>query len=377
MVMEFLPGGDLMTLLIREDTFPEAATRQYMAEMIMAVASVHALGYIHRDLKPDNILLDWEGHLKLSDMGLCKKMETGEAHLLTDNASLSIHASPHGAGACPTPPASAHFAPPPHHHPHPQYPPLVHPPPSQPPPSPSSLPPSSPARDRRLAYSTVGTPDYIAPEVLMQKGYGKECDWWSLGVIMYECLVGYTPFYAEEPVMTCRKILRWQQHLEVPGEVRARVSPACLDFMFSLMAPAERRLGRHGWEEIKAHPWFAESGLDWDALKTAPAPYKPEGWEVLRAMLEDLRQVPKEDVRYRPLLEQITANFDDFPETEGGLGAVGGGGAAGRKEKGHEFIGYTYKRGSKLVVRSAMEVGLFGPPLREGSREELMGEEEA
>merc|ERR550537_1054753 len=70
-------------------------------------------------------------------------------------------------------------------------------------------------RDRKLAYSTVGTPDYIAPEVLMQKGYGKECDWWSLGVIMYECLVGYTPFYADEPVLTCRKILRWQQNLEI------------------------------------------------------------------------------------------------------------------------------------------------------------------
>jgi serine/threonine protein kinase len=59
----------------------------------------------------------------------------------------------------------------------------------------------------------------VAVQVLMQKGYGKECDWWSLGVIMYECLVGYTPFYADEPVMTCRKILRWQQHLDIPAEV--------------------------------------------------------------------------------------------------------------------------------------------------------------
>ena len=72
-------------------------------------------------------------------------------------------------------------------------------------------------RDRVLAYSTVGTPDYIAPEVLMAQaqGYGQECDWWSLGVIMFECLVGDTPFYAEEPVVTCRKILQFSQTLEV------------------------------------------------------------------------------------------------------------------------------------------------------------------
>jgi serine/threonine protein kinase len=80
--------------------------------------------------------------------------------------------------------------------------------------------PSSRAR-REMAYSTVGTPDYIAPEVLAAQngasGYSYTCavDWWSLGVIMYECLVGYTPFYAEDPVTTCRKILRWRQCLEV------------------------------------------------------------------------------------------------------------------------------------------------------------------
>ena len=64
---------------------------------------------------------------------------------------------------------------------------------------------------RAKLYSTVGTPDYIAPEVLLKKGYGKECDWWSLGVIMYECLVGYAPFYADDSVSTCKRIVRWRQ----------------------------------------------------------------------------------------------------------------------------------------------------------------------
>eukprot|EP00566_Odontella_aurita_P017566 CAMPEP_0113591304 /NCGR_PEP_ID=MMETSP0015_2-20120614/37192_1 /TAXON_ID=2838 /ORGANISM="Odontella" /LENGTH=262 /DNA_ID=CAMNT_0000497665 /DNA_START=230 /DNA_END=1015 /DNA_ORIENTATION=+ /assembly_acc=CAM_ASM_000160 len=74
MVMEFMPGGDLMSLLMREDTFPEEATKFFMAEAAHAISSVHALGYIHRDIKPDNMLLDARGHLKLTDLGLCKKV---------------------------------------------------------------------------------------------------------------------------------------------------------------------------------------------------------------------------------------------------------------------------------------------------------------
>jgi serine/threonine kinase 38 len=76
--MDFCPGGDLMTLLIKEDILPEAAVRFYAAEAVQAVASVHALGYIHRDLKPDNFLLDARGHLKLTDLGLCTKVRRRE-----------------------------------------------------------------------------------------------------------------------------------------------------------------------------------------------------------------------------------------------------------------------------------------------------------
>jgi serine/threonine kinase 38 len=92
MVMEYLPGGDLMGLLMKEDTFSEDATRFYIAELILAVSSVHALGYIHRDLKPDNVLLDWEGHIKLTDLGLCKKVEMNGAIVLPEQ-SMNIHAA--------------------------------------------------------------------------------------------------------------------------------------------------------------------------------------------------------------------------------------------------------------------------------------------
>lgn len=82
---------------------------------------------------------------------------------------------------------------------------------------------------RSLAYSTVGTPDYIAPEVFMHRGYGKECDWWSLGAIMYEMLVGYPPFCSETQQETYKKILTWSNSLVFPDDVH--VSPDAEDLI--------------------------------------------------------------------------------------------------------------------------------------------------
>jgi serine/threonine kinase 38 len=99
-------------------------------------------------------------------------------------------------------------------------------------------------RDRRLAFSTVGTPDYIAPEVLLKKGYEKSADWWSLGVILYECLIGYPPFYADGPVDTCRKILHWKQTLKWPSDRVRHLSAECVDFVRALLSDADKRLGK-------------------------------------------------------------------------------------------------------------------------------------
>lgn len=75
LVMDFLPGGDLMTLLMRKDILSEDESRFYIAETILAIESVHRVNFIHRDLKPDNILIDRDGHVKLTDFGLCKHAE--------------------------------------------------------------------------------------------------------------------------------------------------------------------------------------------------------------------------------------------------------------------------------------------------------------
>ncbi len=114
-----------------------------------------------------------------------------------------------------------------------------------------------------------------------------ECDWWSLGVILYECLVGYTPFYADEPVITCKKILRWRETLEVPNETINALTPECLDFMLSLICNSEKRLGKNGVEELKTHNWFKD--IDWNNIRQMPAPLLPAGSAEMKVLIEELK----------------------------------------------------------------------------------------
>eukprot|EP01121_Diplochlamys_sp_Union-15-3_P007658 TRINITY_DN1962_c0_g1_i2.p1 TRINITY_DN1962_c0_g1~~TRINITY_DN1962_c0_g1_i2.p1 ORF type:complete len:431 (+),score=77.33 TRINITY_DN1962_c0_g1_i2:369-1661(+) len=234
-IMEFLPGGDLMSLLIRDDILSEDATRFYMAELILAVQHVHEKGYIHRDLKPDNILIDASGHIKLSDFGLCTSSH--ESHLSSFyQTTVPKDFDPNKKGKA-----------------------------------------TSRIQEKKFwnkfqqtkSYSTVGTSNYMAPEILLEKGYGKEVDWWSVGVIMYECLVGYAPFSCEDTTETCMMILSWKSSLEFPKE--ANLSNGALDLLKKLICGVETRLN---YEQIVAHPFFR--GVDWKNLRNQKAPWVPE-----------------------------------------------------------------------------------------------------
>lgn len=162
-----------------------------------------------------------------------------------------------------------------------------------------------------MAYSTVGTPDYIAPEVFAQTGYGQECDWWSLGVIMYECLVGYPPFYAEDPMSTCRKIVNWKKTLVFPDE--AKLTPESRDLITKLICDNSKRLT---FEQIQSHPFFRS--VDWNHIRQTRAPIVP-------TVTSDID----------------TQNFDRFEEQDEAQDDAPADGAN------NSFIGYTFKRVEK------------------------------
>uniref|UniRef100_A0A672GKX3 Rho-associated protein kinase n=1 Tax=Salarias fasciatus TaxID=181472 RepID=A0A672GKX3_SALFA len=226
MVMEYMPGGDLVNLMSNYDV-PEKWARFYTAEVVLALDGIHSMGFIHRDVKPDNMLLDKAGHLKLADFGTCMKMNKD------------------GMVRCDT---------------------------------------------------AVGTPDYISPEVLKSQGgdgyYGRECDWWSVGVFLYEMLVGDTPFYADSLVGTYSKIMNHKNALTFPDD--SDISNDAKNLICAFLTDREVRLGRNGVDEIKRHPFFKNDQWTWENIRETAAPVVPE-------LSSDID----------------TSNFDDIEEDRG------------------------------------------------------------
>ncbi|KAJ1077149.1 hypothetical protein K5549_005319 [Capra hircus] len=286
-VMDYIPGGDMMSLLIRMEVFPEHLARFYIAELTLAVESVHRMGFIHRDIKPDNILIDLDGHIKLTDFGLCtgfrwthnSKYYQKGSHSRQDSMEPSDLWDDVSNCRCGDRLKTLEQR-------------------------------ARRQHQRCLAHSLVGTPNYIAPEVLLRKGgrpgvtrepvtparqlfpacavgrflgdqshalsaseaaarlwpeprclsgYTQLCDWWSVGVILFEMLVGQPPFLAPTPTET---------------QLKVELSPEARDLIAKLCCAAEHRLGRNGADDLKAHPFLGAIDFSSD-IRRQPAPYVP------------------------------------------------------------------------------------------------------
>ncbi|XP_064336083.1 microtubule-associated serine/threonine-protein kinase 3 isoform X4 [Camelus dromedarius] len=217
MVMEYVEGGDCATLLKNMGPLPVDMARMYFAETVLALEYLHNYGIVHRDLKPDNLLITSLGHIKLTDFGLSKiglmSMATNlyEGHIEKDTREF-------------------------------------------------------------VDKQVCGTPEYIAPEVIFRQGYGKPVDWWAMGVVLYEFLVGCVPFFGDTPEELFGQVvsdeIMWPEGDEaLPADAQ--------DLITRLLrqSPLDR-LGTGGTHEVKQHPFFRT--LDWAGLLRHKAEFVPQ-----------------------------------------------------------------------------------------------------
>lgn len=255
-----MSGGDLSALLKEFSRFDNETTKFYAAELVLAIDSLHQKGIIHRDLKPENVLIDTKGHIKLADFGLSevgvskklkekctpyiktiKKISVTEFNSneeilqLSPQRSSSIGKEVRFLGSKSNNNSRAFLR-------------------------------------SRKSNRIVGTPDYIPPEVL--KGYSisnETIDWWSLGVILYEMLVGVPPFNADTVGEIFDNILG--RNLEWPeiGDGEDCMSETAYDLINKLLImDYKKRLGARGVQEIKDHEFF--NGINWKGIRNIPGP---------------------------------------------------------------------------------------------------------
>ena len=221
--MEYCPGGDLYSVLQNIGRLPEDKAKIYTAEVVEALNFLRSNNVIHRDLKPDNILVSKNGHLKLADFGMS----------VSGIIDRSISSSPGpGMGDHSTSNATSN--------------------------------------PEEIEKNIIGTPDYIAPEIIMQKAHYFTADYWSLGCIVYELLTGIPPFHGETPEITFANIIKGNYNSnELQG-----FSPQVVDFIKRLLCPNPRhRLGFRNINELKNHPWF--HGINWNSLFDLEPPFIP------------------------------------------------------------------------------------------------------
>jgi len=250
MLLEYVCGGELFTYLRNAGRLTNSTAMFYASEIVLALEYLHSLSIVYRDLKPENLLLDREGHLKITDFGFAKRLE-----------------------------------------------------------------------DR--TWTLCGTPEYLAPEIIQSKGHNKAVDWWALGILVYEMLVGYPPFFDDNPFGIYEKILsgkiEWPKHLD----------PVARDLIKKLLVQdRSKRIGnmKNGAADVKNHRWFRN--INWNDVynkqldpPTVPRirhtgdtrnffEYPEQSWQ---EWFENAQQVP-----LQPKFEHEgdSSNFDTYSEID-------------------------------------------------------------
>lgn len=199
MALPFISGGEMFCHLRKMKKFEEPLACFYAAQVLLAFEYLHYCDMIFRDLKPENLLVDAAGYVKLTDFGFCK---------------------------------------------------LV----------------------KGRTYTMCGTPEYLAPEIILSKGYGRAVDWWSFGVLLYELTTGYPPFHAKDPMKIYDKAVACKYTMP------KTISEELADLISNLLqVDLSKRFGnlKNGIDDVKLHRWF--STINWLALLNSKveAPFLP------------------------------------------------------------------------------------------------------
>jgi len=235
LLFPYIPGGELFSYLRNAGRFSPSTTLFYSAEIVSALEYLHSLSVAYRDLKPENLLLDRQGHIVITDFGFAK--------VITDRT-----------------------------------------------------------------WTLCGTPEYLAPEIIQSKGHTNAVDWWALGILIYEMLAGYPPFFDDNPFCIYEKILagklEWPQHMEQTAK----------DLIKRLLVhDRTKRLGnmKAGAEDIKKHRWF--KSIDWEEvyqgqLRPPIVPNVSSDGDT-----RNFDNYPEEDwSNVEPITERQMAMFSDF-----------------------------------------------------------------
>lgn len=243
LAMEYVPGGDFRTLLNNSGVLKEEHAKFYICEMFAAVNELHKLGYLHRDLKPENFLVDSSGHVKLTDFGLAtgalnpKRIESLKVKLDRVKDNEVVHRSTIER---------------------------------------RSIYRSIRNEDPRYADSIVGSPDYMAPEVLRGKPYTYAVDYWSLGCILFEFLAGFPPFSGSTPEETWTNLKNWTKVLrrpeyDKPEDLIFNLTDVAWDAVTRLIAHTSVRYAN--LSQLSGHPFF--KNVEFNDLRSIPAPFVP------------------------------------------------------------------------------------------------------